>query len=139
MELQDWIEEMSVFVKSIDKKHLVTVGLEGFYGPKNRKSSTVNPGEWAANLGSDFIWNSNLSAVDFASVHIYPDQWFHGQELKETLKFVSKWMVSHIEDGDKELKKPVMFTEFGWSNQSEQGFRALSGGQILRNSFRNHL
>lgn len=24
-------------------------------------------------------------------------------------------MVSHIEDGDKELKKPVMFTEFGLS------------------------
>lgn len=25
-------------------------------------------------------------------------------------------MLSHIEDGDKELKKPIMFTEFGLSN-----------------------
>lgn len=25
-------------------------------------------------------------------------------------------MLSHIEDGDKELKRPVMFTEFGLSN-----------------------
>ncbi|KAK7845065.1 mannan endo-1 [Quercus suber] len=25
-------------------------------------------------------------------------------------------MLSHIEDGDRELKKPVMFTEFGLSN-----------------------
>lgn len=25
-------------------------------------------------------------------------------------------MLSHIEDGDKELKKPVLFTEFGLSN-----------------------
>lgn len=29
---------------------------------------------------------------------------------------MSKWILSHIEDGDKELKKPVMFTEFGLSN-----------------------
>lgn len=117
--LQDWIEEMSVFVKSIDKKHLLTVGVEGFYGPKSKKVLTINPGEWAAQLGSDFIRNSNLSTIDFASVHIYPDQWFHGQKLNETLEFVSKWMISHIEDGDKELRKPVVFAEFGLSNRNK--------------------
>ncbi|XP_058218687.1 mannan endo-1,4-beta-mannosidase 2-like [Rhododendron vialii] len=120
--LQDWIEEMSVFVKSIDKKHLLTIGLEGFYGPKSPKRLTVNPGEWAANLGSDFIRNSKISTIDFATVHIYPDQWFPEQELDEKLKYVSKWMVSHIEDGDKELRKPIMFTEFGLSNLSK-GFQ----------------
>ncbi|KAA8526376.1 hypothetical protein F0562_008421 [Nyssa sinensis] len=114
--LQDWIEEMSTFVKSIDKNHLLTVGLEGFYGPKNSKKLTINPGEWAAELGSDFIRNNKISTIDFASVHIYPDQWFHDTEFKAKLKYISKWMVSHIEDGEKELKKPVMFTEFGLSN-----------------------
>ncbi|XP_057953814.1 mannan endo-1,4-beta-mannosidase 2 [Malania oleifera] len=117
--LQDWLEEMSAFVKSIDKNHLLTIGLEGFYGPKNPKRLTVNPGEWAADLGSDFIRNSKMSTVDFASVHIYPDHWFHEQEFEDKLKYVSKWMKSHIEDGDKELKKPVMFTEFGLSNQNK--------------------
>lgn len=73
--LQDWIEEMSMFVKSIDSKHLLTVGLEGFYGPKSPKKVTINPGEWAADLGSDFIRNSQISTIDFASVHIYPDHW----------------------------------------------------------------
>lgn len=66
---------MSMFVKSVDKKHLLTVGLEGFYGPKSPKKSTVNPGDWAADLGSDFIRNSQISTIDFASVHIYPDHW----------------------------------------------------------------
>lgn len=75
MELQDWIEEMSAFVKSIDKNHLLTVGLEGFYGPKTPKSLTMNPEEWASRLGADFIRNSKISYVDFASVHIYPDHW----------------------------------------------------------------
>lgn len=114
--LQDWIEEMSMFVKSIDSKHLLTVGLEGFYGPKSPKKVTINPGEWAADLGSDFIRNSQISTIDFASVHIYPDHWFHDQEVEEKLKYIKKWTVSHIEDCNKELMKPVTFTEFGLSN-----------------------
>ncbi|CAL5403667.1 unnamed protein product [Camellia sinensis] len=115
--LQDWIEEMSAFVKSIDKNHLVTVGLEGFYGPKSPKRLTVNPaGIWADSLGSDFIRNSKISTIDFASVHIYPDHWFHDQDLEEKLEYVANWTVSHIEDGDKELMKPVTFTEFGLSD-----------------------
>lgn len=75
MELQDWLEEMSAYVKSIDKKHLLTIGLEGFYGPNSPKRLTVNPAEWAATLGADFIRNSKISTIDFASAHIYPDHW----------------------------------------------------------------
>ncbi|XP_065874184.1 mannan endo-1,4-beta-mannosidase 2-like [Euphorbia lathyris] len=114
--LQAWIEEMSAYVKSIDRNHLLTVGLEGFYGPKNPKRLTVNPEEWAANLGSDFIRNNKVPGIDFASVHIYPDHWFHNQEFEDKLAYVSKWMLSHIEDGHYELNKPVLFTEFGYSN-----------------------
>lgn len=73
--MQDWLEEMSAFVKSIDNRHLVTIGLEGFYGPKSPKRLTVNPEDWASRLGADFIRNSQIPNIDFASVHIYPDQW----------------------------------------------------------------
>ncbi|KAJ8568958.1 hypothetical protein K7X08_032695 [Anisodus acutangulus] len=117
--LQDWIEEMSTFVKSIDRKHLLTVGLEGFYGPKSPKRTTSNPESWAADLGSDFVRNSVLSTVDFASVHVYPDHWFKHKNFEQMLKFAAKWMLSHIEDGDRELKKPVLFTEFGLSNDDD--------------------
>ncbi|XP_020237606.1 mannan endo-1,4-beta-mannosidase 2 [Cajanus cajan] len=114
--LQEWIEEMSAFVKLIDKRHLVTVGLEGFYGPNDPKRSTVNPEEWASRLGSDFIRNSQTPNIDFTSVHIYPDHWFHEQVFEDYMPFVSKWMHSHIEDGDKVLNKPVLFSEFGLSD-----------------------
>lgn len=67
---------MSSFVKSLDKKHLVTIGLEGFYGPKTLKRLMANPGDWAASVGSDFIQNSATQYIDFASVHAYPDSWF---------------------------------------------------------------
>lgn len=65
---------MAAFIKSLDRKHLVTVGLEGFYG-KTSKKSGMNPGEWAVSLGSDFINNSAVEHIDFASVHAYPDSW----------------------------------------------------------------
>lgn len=32
------------------------------------------------------------------------------------MKFVSKWMHSHIEDGDNVLNKPVLFSEYGLSD-----------------------
>ncbi|XP_057527626.1 mannan endo-1,4-beta-mannosidase 2-like [Amaranthus tricolor] len=116
--LQDWIKEMSEFVKAIDEKHLVTVGLEGFYGLKNAKSA-LNPSEWEATIGTDFIRNNDIPTIDFASVHMYPDQWLTVDNLEDKLKFVKKWVSSHIEDGDKQLKKPVMLTEFGLSSDNK--------------------
>ena len=66
---------MAAYIKSLDTKHLVTVGLEGFYGLNTANKSEVNPGKWAALLGSDFILNSAIDNIDFASVHAYPDSW----------------------------------------------------------------
>ncbi|CAK8536418.1 unnamed protein product [Lathyrus sativus] len=119
--LQEWIEEMSAFVKLIDNKHLLTIGNEGFYGPNDPKDLTVNPNYWASKLGSDYIRNSKVSNIDFTSVHIYPDQWFHEDEkaIETQLKFVYKWMLSHIEDGDKVLNKPVLFSEYGLSKTNQ--------------------
>ncbi|KAJ9562902.1 hypothetical protein OSB04_008062 [Centaurea solstitialis] len=132
--LQDWIEEMSSFIKSIDRKHMLTIGLEGFYGPKSPKKTTVNPEFWAADLGADFIRNSAPSTIDFASVHIYPDHWFKKKSLEGKLKFVGKWMRSHIEDGEQVLKKPVMFTEFGLSDQNK-GFEAAQRDEFYKTVF----
>lgn len=39
--------------------------------------------------------------------------------LDEKMEYISKWMTSHIEDGDRELNKPVLFTEFGLSNKNK--------------------
>lgn len=40
-------------------------------------------------------------------------------ELEDQLKFVHEWMSSHIRDGDRELNKPVLFAEFGLSNENK--------------------
>ncbi|GLJ47019.1 hypothetical protein SUGI_0992750 [Cryptomeria japonica] len=119
--LQAWIEEMAKFVKSLDNKHLLTIGLEGFYGQITPDKFEVNPGYWAASLGSDFINNSQVEEIDFASVHAYPDSWIPDVELEDHIKYMSKWATSHIDDGEHTLKKPVLFTEFGLSSH-HKGF-----------------
>ncbi|KAL8032952.1 hypothetical protein ABFX02_13G131100 [Erythranthe guttata] len=111
--LQSWITEMAAFVKSLDKKHLVTVGLEGFYGSKSTENYGANPGEWAASLGSDFINNSAIKDIDFASVHAYPHSWIPQADLEAKVKYLSNWADAHISDSENVLKKPLLFTEIG--------------------------
>lgn len=66
---------MAAYIKSLDQRHLVTIGVEGFYGLQTQEKSAVNPGEWASSLGTDFLKNSAIHNIDFASVHAYPDSW----------------------------------------------------------------
>ncbi|KAJ8491680.1 hypothetical protein OPV22_013401 [Ensete ventricosum] len=118
--LQEWIEEMAEYVKRIDKKHLLTVGLEGFYGPASPpEKKKVNPGKSYGELGSDFLHNSKTPDIDFASAHIHPDHWLTDANLTAKTDYVFKWVTSHIEDCEKELHKPVLFTEFGLSDKNK--------------------
>ena len=43
---------MASFVKSIDSNHLLTVGMEGFYGESMPEKKAINPGY---QVGTDFI------------------------------------------------------------------------------------
>ncbi|KAG2686196.1 hypothetical protein I3760_10G166000 [Carya illinoinensis] len=113
--LQSWIQEMAVYVKSIDPKHLVEIGLEGFYGPSTPNKVQFNPNEYAQHVGTDFIRNHQVLGVDFASVHIYADSWISKSISDAHLKFTKSWMEAHIEDAEKYLGMPVVFGEFGVS------------------------
>lgn len=113
--LQAWIQEMAVYVKSIDPKHLVEIGLEGFYGPSTPDRVQFNPNTYAQQIGTDFIRNHQALGVDFASVHIYADSWI-SQSISDThIQFTKSWVQAHIEDAEKILKMPVVFAEFGVS------------------------
>ncbi|XP_047258392.1 mannan endo-1,4-beta-mannosidase 6 [Capsicum annuum] len=118
--LQAWIGEMSEFVKSLDQKHLVTVGLEGFYGVEKTGGVGSNPGKWAASLGVDFIENSAIDNIDFTSVHAYPHSWIKGINPDAKVDFLSRWIDSHIDEAEKILKKPVLFTEVGFPSSVQK-------------------
>ncbi|KAI3444958.1 hypothetical protein Pfo_001623, partial [Paulownia fortunei] len=113
--IQDWVAEMSAHVKSIDKNHLVEVGMEGFYGESMPEKKQINPGY---EVGTDFISNNRIPEVDFATIHLYPDQWVPGSNDEVQAEFVEKWIQAHIDDSKSILGKPLMVTEFGKSSRS---------------------
>ena len=62
-----------------------------------------------------FPWPFMLIHQTYNQFILYIGRFPH-LEFEDKLKYVSKWMLSHIEDGHYELNKPVFFTEFGLSN-----------------------
>ncbi|KAK9723746.1 hypothetical protein RND81_05G022600 [Saponaria officinalis] len=115
--LQGWIQEMAVYVKSIDPNHLVEIGSEGFYGPSTPDRVQFNPNSYATQVGTDFVRNHQAVGVDFASVHIYADSWVSQAISDAHLEFYKSWLQFHIEDADTKLGMPVVFSEFGVSTK----------------------
>ena len=92
---------MSAFVKKIDANHLVTIGSEGFFASnatamEDRSEDRIpsladaNPADWAAQTGQDFILNHLPDTVDFATLHLWPDNW--NQTSKD---FQENWIDVH--------------------------------------------
>ncbi|KAL9152148.1 hypothetical protein ABFS82_11G100600 [Erythranthe guttata] len=113
--IQDWVAEMSTYVKSIDANHLLEVGLEGFYGEFVPGKKQNNPG--GIEVGTDFISNNRILQIDFTTIHIYPDQWILGSNDEIQAEFVDKWIQTHIDDSKSIIGKPFMVTEFGKSSK----------------------
>uniref|UniRef100_A0A7N0UBZ6 mannan endo-1,4-beta-mannosidase n=1 Tax=Kalanchoe fedtschenkoi TaxID=63787 RepID=A0A7N0UBZ6_KALFE len=110
--MQAWIAEMASYVKSIDRNHLLEVGLEGFYSDSNPQRRNVNPG---FSVGTDFLANNLVPGIDFATIHSYPDQWLTNSNDQTQLSFLGNWLSVHIQDAQNILRKPLLLAEFGKS------------------------
>ncbi|MCO5602851.1 hypothetical protein L7F22_056990 [Adiantum nelumboides] len=117
--LQAWIEEMAACLKAIDCNHLLGLGSEGFYGPSDPGRVIQNPNDYALQVGTDFLRNHKVEAIDFAGAHGYPDSWL-GPNAKaaQQIVFIENWLSSHIADCTTILKKPFLLGEFGVSSNS---------------------
>lgn len=54
---------------------LLPAGSEGFAGNYTPMYLYANPGAWGSLLGVDFVRNHNISNIDYATMHVYVDQW----------------------------------------------------------------
>jgi mannan endo-1,4-beta-mannosidase len=103
-----WAGEMSAYLKSIDRRHLVSVGDEGFFcdGPDSP--------DWIDNCGEgvDTVALTKLPAVDVMSYHLYPDGWGN-----RTAQWGAEWIERHNREA-KKLGKAAMLGEFGWRDRN---------------------
>ena len=112
--LQAWIEDVAAHAKSLDRKHLLTVGSEGFYNgiTDPTRAALHNPTAGAERLGGDYTRNFFAPALDFACVHMWVDLWLSCDEACK-LAFADTWIVSHLNASRAAFDKPVLLEEFG--------------------------
>ncbi|KAL5209202.1 hypothetical protein ABZP36_004825 [Zizania latifolia] len=109
--VQAWVEEMAPYVKSIDGEHLVTAGLEGFYGDGEHESKELNPR--GIYYGTNYVATHQAAGIDFATIHLYPDVWLWGSTADEQASFFRNWTRSHVDATAAYLVKPLLVTEYG--------------------------
>ncbi|KAH7663768.1 Mannan endo-1,4-beta-mannosidase protein, partial [Dioscorea alata] len=128
-----WVEEIAAYTKSIDNKHLLEIGMEGFYGDSMPEKKQYNPGY---QVGTDFITSNLLHTIDFATIHAYPDVWLSGKSEADQTTFAQRWMWSHWNDASKILKKPIVIAEFGKSDK-DPGYSMIARDNYMSTIYRN--
>lgn len=104
--LQEWIEDMSGYVKDIDSNHLVSTGIEGFY-------SGGRGWKYDGSIGTDFVRNHEPDTIDLCTFHLYPDHY------EMTAAESIQWIREHIRDAQR-IEKPVYLGEYGLRNRSKR-------------------
>lgn len=98
-----WISDVAAMIKSKDKKHLVTIGHEGYMGTDNMQ------------LFQDVHAGKN---IDYLTIHIWPKNWswFKPESMEadfpNVLAKTEDYINRHVAVA-KELAKPLVIEEFG--------------------------
>jgi mannan endo-1,4-beta-mannosidase len=96
--LTAWADEVSTFVKTIDKRHLLSAGDEGFYcDDPNSSDFTIN-----CSQGVDTIALASVPNMDAMSYHLYPDAW------GKTPAWGTQWIARHIADSHRLGERAVL-------------------------------
>ncbi len=111
--VQNWVAEMSGYVKSLDPNHLVGTGEEGFdISAGSYSSGSYNSQQWLfdGSMGISFRTNSSFSSIDFGSCHLYPESW------NLPVNSGNVWIRDHIRIA-RSIRKPLVIGEFAVRDQ----------------------
>jgi mannan endo-1,4-beta-mannosidase len=100
-----WIDNTAGFIKSLDPKHLVTTGAEG-YTPSMESA------------GTDFIKMHDGKNIDYTTAHIWIQNWgwYDPQKHDSTYAGAKEKMLAYLNrhaTESKQLGKPFVLEEFG--------------------------
>lgn len=120
-----WIKEMSDYIyNSLDKKHMISIGDEGF---NNKAGNPAINGMWPDNgaIGMDYEANIALPHVSYGSVHLYPDNWGGSLDIaaygKASIEDWCDWYISNRAAICKKVNKPVILGEYGRKKENFVG------------------
>lgn len=108
----DWVDEMSTYVKSIDRNHLVAFGSEGFL------CTHPGGGDWltACSETGDPEAITNLPNIDMNGIHIYPDHWNPEEPTDDGAAWSVWWIEQHAAIAER-AGKPFYIGEYGWRDK----------------------
>ncbi|KAH6655500.1 fungal cellulose binding domain-containing protein [Truncatella angustata] len=98
--IYNWAKTTSQYIKSLDPNHLVTTGIEGFGLPGDGSYP------YTYNEGTDFVALLNITTLDFATFHLYPNSWGTSYD------WGNAWVETHGA-ACAAANKPCLFEEYG--------------------------
>ncbi|CAG7919398.1 unnamed protein product [Penicillium olsonii] len=100
--LYNWIKTTSAYIKSLDSKHMLAIGDEGF------GLDTGSDGSYPYSYGEglDFAKNLEIEDIDFGTFHLYPSSWGTSND------WGNGWAKSHGA-ACAAAGKPCLFEEYG--------------------------
>ncbi|KAI4183957.1 MAG: hypothetical protein L6R41_005068 [Letrouitia leprolyta] len=104
--ITQWATDVSKHIKSIDSKHLVSLGDEGWFAPPMQAPAGANNYPYQGGEGVDFKANLAIPDIDFGTFHMYPEPW------KETDEWGNTYIQEHA-DVARAAGKPVIMEEYG--------------------------
>jgi mannan endo-1,4-beta-mannosidase len=98
-----WTDETAVFIKRLDKNHLITLGTEGAMGTENTDV---------------FKQAHSPKQIDYLTIHIWPKNWgwFQDTSISKSLPNVISHTLDYIHRHEAiaaQLDKPLVLEEFG--------------------------
>ncbi|KAJ5457380.1 hypothetical protein N7530_012654 [Penicillium desertorum] len=100
--LYNWIKSTSAYIKSLDSKHMVAIGDEGF----GLDTGSDGSYPYGYSEGLNFTMNLGIDTIDFATFHLYPTSW------GTSFDWGNGWVKSHGA-ACAAAGKPCLFEEYG--------------------------
>lgn len=118
-----WADEMSAYIKSLDRNHMVAVGDEGFLN---------TGGHWLfeATDGVDHEALTAVPGIDFGTFHVYPDNWQTG------LSVLHRFIQENLESA-RRVGKPTVLEEYGVVVQRNDKNEISGGWERREVSYKN--
>ncbi len=109
----DWAQDMSSFVGSLDQRHLITIGAEGFGAGYPATPSL------AGRPGAEFTTLCQIPSITLCATHLFPIYLHNPASSADIGTVVQTWRSA----ADK-LDKPVILEEVGYSAAEAKTFTA---------------